>query len=199
VPALTRYLRGAPFVLAACCVAGAARAEDVSPVAIDAGAALLSPSTRTALRVTQRLHGPRLSFDRVDLLSEDTGTWVNYELPLVGANTTTTLVRFVEQVKVSFTLPVERFYAGVSFASQSLNYEYPLVPSWGLGLNLGLHTKLLLPRGVFLSASWRCWHTRVAVGVSLTSVASWARPDWSSWTVLPTLAIGFGRRAHPEP
>jgi hypothetical protein len=190
---------GVSLALGACCVTAPTRAEDTSLHVASHDSSRLLPSTQTALRVTGRLHGRRFGFDRVDLLSEDTGTWVNYELPLIGASTTTSLVRFVEQVKVSFTLPAERLYAGVSFVSQSLNYEYPLVPSWGLGLNAGLHTKLLLPRGAFLSVYWRCWHTRVAVGVSLTSAASWARPDWSSWTVLPTLAIGLGRRAELAP
>lgn len=157
------------------------------------GKAAPAPNVEAALEATGKTPAPSFAFDRVDLIAEDTGTWINYELPVIGASTTTSAVRFVEQVKVSVSLPVEGLYAGASIQSQSVSYEWLLAPRWGLGLNAGLHTKLLLPRGLFLTGVWRVWRTRVAFGVSVTSATSWARPDWSSWVVLPTVGFGLGR------
>lgn len=137
--------------------------------------------------------------DRVDLLSEDKGTFLNYDLPMAGAYVPITAGRFVEQVKVVLALPAN-LYAGASIASQSLSYEGPLWRSQdgrGLFWTASVHTRLLMPYGIHAGVAWRFGLLRVGVGASASSQASWARPAWSEWKVLPVLALGIGPNLAP--
>ncbi len=153
------------------------------------------PLVATALLVAS-LQG-QIRFDRVDLVSEDPGTWVNYDLPLAPVYALPAGIRFVEQIKPVFTLPWEGWYVGASLASQSVAYERSLLPSANLFWSAGLHTRLLLPRGVHGGLAWRWGVMRLALGVSVTSEATWARPSWRQWSVLPTVGIGVGVPAAP--
>ncbi|MDD9935791.1 MAG: hypothetical protein OXT09_19425 [Myxococcales bacterium] len=139
------------------------------------------------------LTSPGFAFDRVDIVSEEPGTWLSYDLPLLDVAPATTGVRFVEQVKPVFTLPVEHLYLGTSIASQSLVYEAPVLAREGLSWSAGLHTRLLLPRGIFAGVALRRWHLRLALGVSALSATAWAQPDWTYWSLLPTVGVGITR------
>lgn len=135
-------------------------------------------------------------FDRVDLISEDTGLWLNHELTSAGAYPTRAALRFVTQVKVVFRLPgLEGLRAGASLSSQSVSLERPIelgfVPD-GFYWHAGLQTRLLMPRGVFGGVAYRWKRLRIGAGVSALSGASWATPTWASWTVVPTLGLGVG-------
>ena len=140
-------------------------------------------------------------FDRVDVLSEDAGTFLNYDLPLSSAYYSSQVgVRFLEQVKAVITLPVSGLYAGASYASQSLAYEGMLWRSWegrGLVWTAGLHTRLLLPYGAHLGVAWRFGYVRVGAGASVSTAATWTRPEWNQWRVLPVLVLGFGPNVAP--
>ena len=137
-------------------------------------------------------------FDRVDLLSEDPGTFLHYDAPMAGQNLQAFGMRFIEQVKVVARLPLPslsaggRWYAGASVQSQSLSYEHPLLKDSGLYATGALQTRLLLPRGVTAGLAFRTGVLRVGVSVSAFSQASWARPNWQQWSVLPTLGVGLG-------
>ncbi|MBM7117933.1 hypothetical protein [Archangium primigenium] len=138
-------------------------------------------------------------FDRVDLLSEDAGTFLHYDMPLAGAYTPEVALSFLQQVKVVAALPVG-LYAGVSYASQSLSYEGMLWRSQegrGLVWTTSLHTRLLLPYGAHAGLAWRVGPLRVGGGASLSTAATWARPDWKQWRVLPVLAVGIGANVAP--
>ena len=136
-------------------------------------------------------------FDRVDLVSEDTGLWLNHELPAAPAYPVRAALRFVTQVKVVFALPgLEGLQAGASLSSQSIALERPLELGFlpkGFAWHAGVQTRWLMPRGAFGGVAYRWKHLRVSAGVSALSGASWAHPTWSSWTVVPTLGIGIGR------
>lgn len=132
-------------------------------------------------------------FQRVDFISEDLGTFVNYELPTMPAYPLGGALRFVEQVKVVFDLPMEGWSVGASISSQSLAYEVPLQGLPGFYWSAALQTRLLLPRGVTTGVAWRWKHLRLGAGVSIASSAAWSHLDWSSWSVLPTIGIGVGR------
>ncbi len=135
-----------------------------------------------------------VDFDRVDVISEDPGLWLNYDLPSARAYPLAPTLRFVEQVKpVLKIVPVEGLYAGISMQSQSISYERAFLPQYGLAWSAGVQTRLLLPTGVFGGLAWRVWRMRFGLGVSAFSSASWVRPDWTSWRVLPTLGVGIGR------
>ena len=136
---------------------------------------------------------PGLAFDRVDVLSEEPATWVNHELPLIDVNFTTTAIRWAEQIKPVVSLPMRHFYAGASISSLSLVYERPLIPAHELYWGAGVHTRWLLPRGLFGGLAWRYSYFRLALGAIALSGTAWARPDWSHWLILPTIGIGIGR------
>jgi hypothetical protein len=134
-----------------------------------------------------------IPFDRVDLLSEDPGTWIHYDVPGGSNYPTRPAMRFLTQIKPVFELPVEGLYLGASLSSQSLVYERPLLSEWNLYWSAGVQTRLLLPRGVMAGVAWRFWRLRVGLGLSAVSEARWSNPSWRSWAVLPTLGLGIGR------
>ena len=140
--------------------------------------------------------GSPLRFDRVDLISEDPGLWVNDDLsrlehiPRLGA------VRYLSQVKVVLELPSEGIYFGSSISSQSLSAERLIVSKLPIYGYAGIQAGLLLPRGIVGGLAYREGPLRVGVGFSGLSSATWRRPDWTVWTWLPSVGIGFGR-SHP--
>ncbi len=127
------------------------------------------------------------------MLSEDPGLWLHQEASRLKVDPLTPAVRFITQVKLVWSTPVRGLDFGVSVGSQSLVYEYPLVPEANLSLSVGLQTRLLLPRGGMVGLAWRAGPVRLGVGLSAFSEASWSRVDYSQWTILPTLGLGFGR------
>ena len=146
----------------------------------------------TALLVASAL-GASFGLERVDVLAEDTGTFLHYDAPMVTVYPVTPALRLVEQVKVVFSTPLEGVTAGVSIASQSIMWERPLFDGKGpLSFGLGLHTRLLFPRGFFVDLSWRLGRVRLALALAATSSGSWARPQWTSWNVLPSVGVGIG-------
>ena len=132
---------------------------------------------------------------RIDLLSEDPGTWLNDELPSVLAGPARPRLRQHAQVKFVWRTPVPRLTIGTSLTSQSVAYDRPLFGLENLTVGLCLYTRLLLPRGVYADLAWHRGPLRLAVGLSALSNASWARPQWDWWRFLPTVGIGveFGQ------
>ena len=156
------------------------------------------PLTLSLVAASLTLAAP-VRFDRVDLLSEDGGSFLHYDMPLAGAYAPMVGLRFLEQVKVVVSLPVG-LYAGASIASQSLSYEGMLWRSQegrGLVWTGSLHTRLLMPYGAHAGVAWRVGLLRLGAGASLSTQATWARPDWSQWRVLPTLSVGIGPNVAP--
>lgn len=137
--------------------------------------------------------------ERVDVLSEDPGSWLYEEAARLRVDPLTPTVRFLTQVKWVWSTPVRGLDFGVSVGSQSLVYELPLVPRANLSLSVGLQTRLLLPRGGLVGLAWRAGPVRLGLGLSVFSEATWSRVDYSHWAALPTVGLGFGRFAHPEP
>jgi hypothetical protein len=137
--------------------------------------------------------------ERVDVLSEDPGLWLYQEASRLKVDPLTPTVRFLTQVKLVWSTPVRGLDFGVSVGSQSLVYELPLVPRANLSLSVGLQTRLLLPRGGLVGLAWRAGPVRLGLGLSVFSEASWSHVDYSHWTALPTVGLGFGRFATPEP
>jgi hypothetical protein len=152
-----------------------------------------------ALLLSAPSEAAELRFQRVDLISEVPGSFLNHDLPMAGLNPVTTGLRWVEQIQVVVDLPVEGLSTGVSIGAQSLFYERALVPSAGLSWGVGLQTDLLLPKGALVDASWRWKRLRLGLGFTATSSATWAHPNWSAWQVLPTAGIGLGRAYQARP
>lgn len=158
------------------------------------------PLTFSLVATGLALTAAPLRLDRVDILSEDAGTFLHYDLPLARAYFPTTGVRFLEQVKVVFALPVTGLYAGASIASQGVSYEGMLWRTQegrGLVWNASVHTRLLMPYGAHAGLAWRFGIMRVGAGASVSTEATWARPSWTQWRVLPVLAVGIGPNVAP--
>jgi hypothetical protein len=135
-------------------------------------------------------HAEPFRLDRVDVLSEDPGTFLG-EGPGLPRTASVTGIRFVSQVKPVIATPAEGLLVGISLATQSVYYERPI---WkGIGLTTGVQTRMLLPRGALLGGHVRAGRLRLGVSANLLSGATWARPDWTTWRVLPGVGIGIGR------
>jgi hypothetical protein len=137
-------------------------------------------------------HAEPFRLDRVDVLSEDPGTFLHESGPGIPRSPTVTGIRFVEQVKPVIATPADGLLVGLSLATQSVYYERPVYK--GLGLTTGVQTRMLLPRGALLGAHLRTGRLRIGVSANLLSGATWTRPDWTTWRVLPGVGIGIGRR-----
>ena len=143
-----------------------------------------------ALLLSAALAAP-VRFERVDLISEDPGFWVNYDAPRFSSSPRVAVLRFLFQVKPVFAMPIDGLKVGISLSSQSVVYERPLARSFHW--NLGLQTSLLLPRGFTAGVAWWGGPVRVGLGVSAVSSATWKRPDWTVWEAIPTVGLGVGR------
>lgn len=140
-----------------------------------------------------------IGLDRVDVLSEDPGSFLDEHVARFGASPTVTSIRFAEQLKVVVRLPWEGVLLGVSAATQSLYVEGRVAGP--VGLTGGLQTRLGLPRGGLVGVHLRQGPVRIGLSANVLSTATWARPDLSGWRVLPGLGIGFGpsRQRAPVP
>jgi hypothetical protein len=150
----------------------------------------------TAMLVAAALAGP-VRFERVEILAENPATWVNYELPMAASNTTTSAVRLLEQTKVVWATKKEGLRIGTSLRSQSVQWEGNFWAEKSLVWSAGAQTRFGLPNGAFGSLGWRWRRLRLSAGVSVLSGATWARPAWDSWRVLPVVSVGFGRSYRP--
>jgi hypothetical protein len=135
---------------------------------------------------------PSFGFDRVDLLSEEPGTWLHYDVPLLAAYPTVVVLRWAEQIKPVFRLPMKGLYLGVSISSQSLVYESALLERYNLFWTAGLQTRLLFPTGLQAGLAWRFGYLRIGLSLSAFTDGGWGN-IWG-WTpqILPTLGVGVG-------
>jgi hypothetical protein len=150
-----------------------------------------------AVGVLEAPAAPSFGFERVDLVAELPGTFVNDDLPELAVDPVTIAVRFVEQVQVVFRVPVAGLTVGASLAAQCVYYAVPIPGVRGLELQLGLQSRLLLPVGFSASVGWRIWRVRVGLGVVAATTASWDNLNYDHPYVLPTLALGIGQLFEP--
>lgn len=131
--------------------------------------------------------------ERVDIISEDPGTWIHDDLPVLLNTPRAPALHFAEQIKLVWAIPIEGLSIGTSYQSQSLFYERSLLGWQNINAGVGLQTFLLLPRGLWVDVSWRRGPLRLALGFSALSDASWTHLSWNHWRYLPTVGIGLGR------
>lgn len=152
-------------------------------------------SLMLALVGSTMLASAPVQFDRIDILNEQVPTFLHYDVPTTKAYPLGTAMRFVEQLNVAFTLPLKGLYVNASLRSQGLTYEGALLPSSngrGLFWMAGISTRLLMPYGAQVGLAYRVGFVRLSLGVQAASGATWARPSFGQWQVLPTLGLGFG-------
>lgn len=137
----------------------------------------------------------------VDIVSEDNGTWLSYDLPMLGATPGTVGMRFLYQVQPVWGLPVENLYFGTSLQAQTLHYERTMKVSLGpgdLGWYGGLQTRLFMPNGAIAGLRWKTTRTRLALGASAFTPSTWRRPGVKTWSVMPSLGVSIVL-GKPEP
>ncbi len=136
---------------------------------------------------------PLILAERIDLFAEDGGSWWFDELPRAGASPRAAAIRWLEQVRFVAAVPRVSVVLGASLSSQSIAVRRPISRQTPLYVSAGMTTSLGLPRGALVGAEW--WHgsLRVGLGVHAYSGATWSRPVWDGWRVLPAVGIGLGR------
>jgi hypothetical protein len=139
-----------------------------------------------------------IGFDRLDVLSEGSPTWIHHEAPRLMTTERFVSARFVEQVEPVLFLPVEGLTVGISMRAIRLHWERPLPGTDTLFVGGGVLTSLLLPTGAQIGAAWRPGRLRVGLSVCALSSASWSRREWTVWHVLPAIGLGFGRDLRPR-
>ncbi len=116
--------------------------------------------------------------------------------PGVTVTPTTPAVRFVEQLTVVWTTPIEGLTVQTSLAAQSLDYEGLLgrrgdLSSWW---HAGVQTRLGVPSGWHFGFAGRWRQVRVGASLSVISGAGWGNLRYDHWRVLPTVGVGIGRQ-----
>lgn len=126
--------------------------------------------------------------DRIEVITESDGTWLRDELPRWGSAERVVAMRFVEQVQVVTAVPLDGVRVGLSLRNQTLRWENEFAPAVHLGV--GSVHRAGLPVGGMVGLAWGPRAIRVGTALTATSAASWARPNWSQWRVLPTVGVG---------
>ena len=138
-----------------------------------------------------------IQLQRLEILADDPGTFLHWELVMLGARPGITAVRFLEQVQPVWRTPWPQLMLGTSLSSQSLTWEQPFTAGSSWGWRGGIQTQTLLPRGLILAGWWRGQHLELAGGLSLLSGASWSQPDWRHWQPILTLGLSLVRPDTP--
>ena len=136
-------------------------------------------------------------FDRIDLLSEDPGRWLLDEAPRTAALPGPTGVRWARQVKLSVSIPRASLVLGASLSSQSVSVRRPLTRRAPIYAHGGVTLALGLPRGALVGVeAWR-GPVRFGLGLNVLSSATWARPVYDSWGLVPGIGVGIGKAPAP--
>ena len=129
-----------------------------------------------------------VGLDRVELLSDASGTFLLDEVPMLRARPGVTGLRYLAQVE-----PVIDIYngltVGVSLGNITVGFESP-ADKHGLGGLVAVPTRLGLPTGVVVAGCWRRGPLWVDMGLSAQSGATWAAPEWQDLRVRPVVGVG---------
>ena len=142
-----------------------------------------------------------LTFDRVDLLAEAPGTWLPYEAPRLATAPEVAAIRWLGQVTPVVAAGRDGGVAlevGASLSAQSIGLRAPLFPDLGLCADAALVTRAFLPAGARIGASIRPGPIRIGLSLVALSRATWVRPDYGDWTLMPALGLGVGRDLRPR-
>ncbi|NOY25479.1 MAG: hypothetical protein GXP62_06355, partial [Oligoflexia bacterium] len=172
--------------------------------------ALLTGALLAATALSAPAKAETFRLDRIEFLSDDTGMWLNYDLPMVRVHPLTTGLRLIGQTQLVWTLPLDNLLLGTSIDSQSVTYERGFkvdIAGGDLGWYGGISMRLFLPRGLTAGVAWQTKHWRLAAGTAASTAATWRRPSMKVWTVVPTISValvtghgeGGGKRFRGEP
>lgn len=131
---------------------------------------------------------PRL--DRVDLLSEAAAPFLTDQLFAADVPGDLVRLRFAEQIALVGALGDARL--SLSLDVQELGWEHALPHLGPLSGSVGLRTHAFLPDGALAGLAVRGGPVRVGASLLVVSDATWSRPEWSTWRVLPGVGLGIG-------
>ncbi len=133
---------------------------------------------------------------RVEVLSDDAGDLLWTELPLLPGRPGGVGLRALGQVQPVFALGPVQLGASVLHQSVQLERSFAQRGPVDLRWTVGLPTRLGLPVGAFGTLGITCqsglW---VGLGAAARADAGWVRPDFTGWTLRPTVGLGWAPRA----
>jgi hypothetical protein len=135
--------------------------------------------------------GTRFGFERLDLIDDGGGGWVNYDLPMVAARPEVTAWKWARQLQLVLRTPVPGFNVG--FGVGSVSFQYDVRVTRAVSAFAGLNTAWLMPRSLTLGWALHLGPIRVALGVVFASTSRWSDIHWTVWSVLPVIGLGIGR------
>jgi hypothetical protein len=133
-----------------------------------------------------------LQFDRVDVLSGSSATFLVDDLPRISMDPAATTLRFVSQVAP--VIASHNLELSSSLSVQYAGLRAPVLPAAGLWVDGGLVARGLLPVGARAGLALRWGPVHVGLGVCAEAGARWTNPRWESWTVRPSVGLGVGRK-----
>ena len=84
---------------------------------------------------------------RVEILSDDPGTWIHYELPLAHLRPSTAALRLVEQIQPVWRAPWTGITIGTSVAIQTVQLERAVGSREDLSWKKWAKARLIVERG----------------------------------------------------
>jgi hypothetical protein len=137
-----------------------------------------------------------LKFDRVDLLSGSSASFLVDDLPRISLDPAATTLRFVGQVAP--VIASKHVELSSSLSVQYAGLRAQVLPAAGLWVDGGLVARGLLPVGARAGLALRWGPVRVGFGACAEAGASWTSPSWERWTWRPSVGIGVGRTLRPR-
>ena len=149
------------------------------------GAWLLAASSHAA---------PRVVLDRIDLISEAAPDWQRHDLRRLGTYPEAGTVRWLAQITAAGAAGPATF--GLSLQNQWIGLRGALTPDKSMHVEAVAITTAFLPTGGRAGLSARIGPVRIGVSLVASSGATWVRPRYGSWSVVP--AFGFGIGPNPK-
>lgn len=141
------------------------------------------------LLLMQAVAGAGAHLDRIEVVSDDPGTFLSDELPMMRARPGATGLRALAQVQP--VIGVGRFVTvGVSLTALTPAVELS-DDQTGFGAILAVPTRLGLPTGALIAGSWRQGPLWLDVGLRAHNGASWLVPSGGDLRVGPTIGLGW--------
>lgn len=135
---------------------------------------------------------PAVMVERIDLFSDEAMDFWLDDAPRLGVGPRATAVRWLEQVSVVTAFRRASLVVSLSVQRQSVRVRRPLSNRFPFYASGGLITHLGLPAGAAGGVEYWAGPVRIGVALRAESSASWARPTWNHWRVLPGIGVGVG-------
>ena len=135
---------------------------------------------------------PVVMLERIDVFSDEALDFWLDDVPRLGVGPRATAVRWIEQIGVVTAFRRASLVVSLSIDRQSVRLRRPVSNRYPLYASGGLITHLGLPAGAAVGMEHWVGPVRIGFALRAESSASWARPKWNHWRVLPGIGVGVG-------